>query len=244
MNAIISRPSPNHDSRNGAAVDMLVIHFTGMRTAAEALERLTDPASKVSAHYTIDEDGTIYSHVPESERAWHVGVSHWRGRDGVNAFSIGIELVNPGTEFGYRAFPMSQMVALSELANGILSRHAIPARNVVGHSDVAPTRKDDPGHLFDWPWLAKHGIGLWPDFPYRSISNINLLRLGDSGERVASLQRRLQEYGYGAPQTAEFCQTTHACAVAFQLHYRPQDFSGIWDTDADARLDELLNAVE
>ncbi|MBM3618579.1 MAG: N-acetylmuramoyl-L-alanine amidase [Alphaproteobacteria bacterium] len=240
---LISRPSPNHDSRNGMAVDTLVIHFTGMRTAEEALERLTDPASKVSAHYTIDEDGTVYSHVAESERAWHAGVSHWRGRDGVNAFSIGIELVNPGTEFGYRAFPKSQMVALAELAQGILSRHAIPARNVVGHSDVAPTRKDDPGHLFDWPWLAQQGIGLWPDFPYRSISNINLLRLGDVGERVASLQRRLQDYGYKLPQSSEFCAETHAAAVAFQLHFRPQEFSGIWDGDADARLDELLTAA-
>lgn len=241
---LIDRPSPNHDSRQGVPVEALVLHFTGMRTAEEALERLTDPASKVSAHYTIDEDGTVYRHVDEAQRAWHAGVSHWRGRDGVNAFSVGIELVNPGTEFGYRAFPKSQMVTLAELAQGILSRHAILPRNVIGHSDVAPTRKDDPGHLFDWPWLAQQGIGVWPEFPYRSISNINLLKQGDSGERVASLQRRLAEYGYGVPQTGEFCAVTKACATAFQLHFRPQDYSGVWDTDADARLDELLGSVK
>lgn len=241
---IIPRPSPNFDSRQGEAVEALVLHFTGMRTAAEALQRLTDPASKVSAHYTIDEDGTIYQHVEENQRAWHAGVSHWRGRDGVNAFSIGIELVNPGTEFGYRAFPQSQMNALASLSLAILSRHAIPARNVIGHSDVAPLRKDDPGHLFDWPFLARQGIGLWPDFPLRSVLNINLLQQEDEGERVRSLQGRLQAYGYGLPQTGRFCEVTHACAVAFQRHFRPQDFSGQWDPDSDARLDELLAACQ
>lgn len=231
---IISMPSPNHDSRNGVAVDSLVFHFTGMRTAEEALERLTNPASKVSAHYTIDEDGTVYHHVDESERAWHAGVSHWRGRDGVNAFSIGIELVNPGTEFGYRAFPQAQMEALAELSQGILARHAIPARNVIGHSDVAPTRKDDPGHLFDWPWLAEQGIGLWPEFPA-------VVEEWDGD--VLSLQQRLQEYGYKTPQTDDFCAETRACAVAFELHFRPRDFSGIWDGEADMRLDAILKAI-
>lgn len=229
---LISRPSPNHDSRNGQGIDTLVLHFTGMRTAEEALERLTNAESKVSAHYTIDEDGTVYRHVDEAQRAWHAGVSHWRGRDGVNAFSIGIELVNPGTEFGYRAFPQPQMDTLAELATGILSRHAIPARNVVGHSDVAPLRKDDPGHLFDWPGLAGQGIGLWPEIsaPFSEWD-------GD----IASVQKRLADYGYAVPQTGDSCVETQAAMVAFQRHFRPRDHSGIWDGESDARLNKLLN---
>lgn len=240
----VERPSPNKSSREGVVVDTLVLHYTGMRTAEEALERLTNEKAAVSAHYTVDEDGTVYAHVPELEKAWHAGVSHWRGRDGANGFSIGIEIVNPGHEFGYRAFPKSQMHAVAELCQGILSRHAIPSRNVIGHSDVAPSRKEDPGELFDWPWLAKQGVGVWPDFPLRSISNINLLQMGDSGERVFSLQRRLAEYGYGIPQSGQFCRITHDCAVAFQRHFRPDDFSGLWDPDSDSRLDELLAAIK
>src|SRR3954467_11737356 len=121
----IDRPSPNHDDRGGAAIDMLVLHYTGMKSVEEALARLCDPAAKVSAHYTIDEDGTVYAHVPEARRAWHAGVSFWAGRRNVNTCSIGIELVNPGHEFGYRAFPDAQMAALIELSHGILQRHGI-----------------------------------------------------------------------------------------------------------------------
>lgn len=239
----IDRPSPNQSSREGVVVDTLVLHYTGMRTAEEALERLTDAASQVSAHYTVGEDGTVYAHVPEAQKAWHAGVSHWRGRDGVNAFSIGVEIVNPGHEFGYRAFPKSQMDAVLELTQAIVQRHAIPVRNVVAHSDIAPTRKEDPGELFDWPLLAKNGVGVWPNFPYRSLSNINLLMAGDEGERVRSMQRRLQEYGYGITTTGRFDEITRSTTIAFQRHFRPQDFSGVWDTDSDARLDELLAAV-
>ena len=240
---IIKRPSPNHSSRNGAPIDMLVLHYTGMQTAEAALERLCDAKAEVSAHYVVDEDGTVYQLVEESEKAWHAGVSHWGGRDGVNANSIGIEIVNPGHEFGYRAFPKSQMVAVAELCKAILSRHKIAPRDVVGHSDVAPTRKEDPGELFDWQFLAAQGIGVWPDFKQRSISNINLLMLGDEGPRVRGMQENLQEYGYLVPVNGVFCEVTRAAAIAFQRHFRPQDFSGVWDTDADARLSELLDFI-
>src|SRR4029077_12116286 len=155
--------SPNHDARpEGGRVDMLVLHYTGMKTAAEAIDRLCDPAAKVSAHYAIDEDGTVWRLVEESRRAWHAGVSFWQGTRDVNAASIGIELVNPGHDWGYRAFPDAQMVALETLCHGLLLRHPIPRDRVVGHSDVAPLRKQDPGELFDWPRLAEAGIGLWP----------------------------------------------------------------------------------
>src|ERR1700722_2627711 len=162
---IVECRSPNHDERPpGAAIDMLVLHYTGMKTAEAALARLCDPEAKVSAHYTIGRDGRVYRHVPEERRAWHAGVSWWAGERNVNARSIGIELVNPGHEFGYEPFPKPQISALIDLADGILSRHPIPAGRVIGHSDVAPARKADPGELFPWPQLAEFGIGLWPEF--------------------------------------------------------------------------------
>lgn len=160
---MIDRPSPNHDERpDGAAIDILVLHYTGMRTAEEALARLCDPQARVSAHYTVDRDGSIYRHVPEERRAWHAGISFWAGEHNVNGRSIGIELVNPGHEFGYIPFPDEQIASLIELAHGVLGRHPIPAGHVVGHSDVAPNRKTDPGELFPWAHLAQHGVGLFP----------------------------------------------------------------------------------
>jgi N-acetyl-anhydromuramyl-L-alanine amidase AmpD len=148
----VELPSPNHDSRGHDArgdtpIDMLVLHYTGMRSAKEALDRLCDPAAKVSAHYTIDEDGTVYAHVPEARRAWHAGVGRWAGATDINTRSIGIELVNPGHEFGYREFADTQIASLTTLCHSILMRHPIPSWRVLGHSDVAPARKEDPGEL-------------------------------------------------------------------------------------------------
>ena len=159
------RSSLSFDARpDGIRIDMLVLHYTGMESAEAALARLRDPAARVSAHYLIDEDGRVARLVEERERAWHAGVASWRGAADINARSIGIELVNPGHEFGYRPFPEAQMAALIELAGDILARFPdIRPRNVVAHSDVAPTRKMDPGELFDWRLLAEYGIGLWPD---------------------------------------------------------------------------------
>jgi N-acetylmuramoyl-L-alanine amidase len=156
-------PSLNHDERPaGEPVDTLILHYTGMRTAEEAIGRLRDPASRVSAHYVVEEDGTIWRLVPEERRAWHAGVSHWRGREALNGRSIGIEIVNPGHEWGYRPFPALQMAAVCDLCLDILTRHSIAARDVVAHSDVSPDRKQDPGELFDWEGLAANGVGLWP----------------------------------------------------------------------------------
>jgi N-acetylmuramoyl-L-alanine amidase len=155
-------PSPNHDERPaGTPIDTLVLHYTGMPTGAAALARLRDPAARVSAHYLVEEDGAVFALVPEDRRAWHAGVSHWRGADGLNGRSIGIEIVNPGHEWGYRDFPALQMAAVCDLCLEVLARHPIPARNVVAHSDIAPDRKQDPGELFDWEGLAANGVGLW-----------------------------------------------------------------------------------
>lgn len=161
---LIDLPSPNHGPRRaGAAIDMLVLHYTGMRTAEEALERLCDPAAEVSAHYVIDEDGTLYRLVREDRRAWHAGRSFWRGERDINSRSIGIELVNPGHAFGYRPFPEAQMATLESLAAELVAHYHIPPLHVLGHSDVAPARKEDPGELFDWARLARAGIGAWPE---------------------------------------------------------------------------------
>ncbi len=210
-------PSPNHDDRNGAAVDMLVLHYTGMPTAQGALDRLCDPVAKVSAHYTVDEDGTIYAMVPEARRAWHAGVAWWAGDTDINARSIGIELVNPGHAFGYRPFAEPQIAALITLCHGILLRHPIPSARVLGHSDVAPARKDDPGELFPWERLAKAGIGLWP------VSQ-------DSNLGIEALCR----YGYDPGAGAEKIVT------AFQRHFRPAKVDGVWDRESARLLASLL----
>jgi N-acetylmuramoyl-L-alanine amidase len=224
---IIERPSPNHDVR-GAPVDMLVLHYTGMKTAEEALARLCDPAAKVSAHYTIDRDGSVYAHVPEERRAWHAGASHWAGRDGVNGCSIGIELVNPGHEFGYVPFTDEQIASLVALAQGILKRHTIAARHVLGHSDVAPSRKTDPGELFPWKHLAKHGIGLWP--AARSA------KAPEGADFAAALAR----FGYGVPPAVDV--PLEAVIAAFQRHFRPSCINGVADGECAAILKALLAA--
>jgi N-acetylmuramoyl-L-alanine amidase len=159
---LIFAPSANFDARP-AGVEFLVLHYTGMKTAAAAVDRLCDPAAKVSAHYLVDDDGTVYRLVEEGKRAWHAGVSFWRGVSGLNDGSVGIEIVNPGHEWGYRAFPDVQMAAVAALSREIIERHGILARDVVGHSDIAPDRKQDPGELFPWAWLAGQGVGVWTD---------------------------------------------------------------------------------
>lgn len=211
--------SPNFDERPaGSVVDMLVLHYTGMQSAAAALARLTDPAAKVSAHYLIEEDGTVVHLVDEEMRAWHAGASFWRGATDINTRSIGIELVNPGHEFGYRAFPREQMAGLADLALGVLERWPIPARNVVGHSDVAPRRKLDPGELFDWPRLARAGIGLWPAEADECLLDEDAVRA------------MLAEIGYET-------EDLFATLKAFQRHFRTDRVNGRidWQTARLAR---------
>lgn len=231
---IRDRPSPNVDARpDTGAVDMLILHYTGMKTAQDALDRLCDPATKVSAHYLIDEDGTIWRLVDETKRAWHAGVASWRGRNDINAASIGIELVNPGHEFGYRPFPEAQMAALIELARGILARHPIPARQVLGHSDVAPLRKQDPGELFDWARLGQAGIGLWPDFSQPSPVPTTL----------EALQEAFATIGYSVPRSGTLDDATTAVVTAFQRHFRPNQCDGVPDAETARRAAILARAV-
>lgn len=218
---LVERPSPNRDAR-GRAIDMVVLHYTGMKTAEEALQRLCDPAARVSAHYTIDEAGTIYAHVPESARAWHAGVSYWAGGSDVNARSVGIELVNPGHEFGYVPFAPDQIAALIDLAAEIVARHDIRPANIVGHSDVAPARKSDPGELFPWARLAQAGIGLWPE---------------GGAEASVPLETALAEIGYGTAPAVDW--PLGATIAAFQRRFRPERITG----QADAETAGLIAAV-
>ena len=196
---------------------MLLLHYTGMASGAAAVDRLCDPDAKVSAHYTVDEDGTVYAHVSEDRRAWHAGVSHWAGADNINTRSIGIEIVNPGHEHGYRPFPEAQTAALIELCGGILQRHPIPASRVLGHSDVAPARKDDPGELFPWPRLAEADIGVWP---VAIPSNLG--------------PEALTRYGYD-PKVPQ-----DKVITAFQRHFRPKSPTGQWDGECAGLLASLL----
>jgi N-acetylmuramoyl-L-alanine amidase len=236
--AIFHRPSPNFGPRkDGARIDMLVLHYTGMVDAAAALARLVDPDAQVSAHYVIDEDGTVIRMVDEAMRAWHAGVSAWRGVDDVNSRSIGIELVNPGHEFGYRDFPAAQIEALIALARDILARHPIPAANVVGHSDVAPVRKMDPGERFPWRALAAAGIGLWP---HRPQIMADTGPYGDERVMLTEAQTRLARIGYAVEATGRADETTAAVLAAFQRRFRPRRIDGRLDAETFA----LIEAVQ
>lgn len=233
---MIRLDSPNHGPRPAACeVDMLVIHYTGMPDRDSALTRLCDPAAQVSAHYCIDEDGTLYRLVDESRRAWHAGRSVWRGIDDVNNCSIGIELVNPGHEFGYRSFSEAQMAALRDLARDILSRHPIPPQNVIGHADIAPLRKQDPGELFDWRRLARWGVGLWPPAEDE--------RPPQPDRAVDEIQLMLSAYGYGVPISGVLDDTTRAVITAFQRHFRPRRVDGRLDSETVRQLELLIELV-
>jgi len=231
MRQIIESPSPNHNERPaGKAIDILLIHYTGMRDGDAALQRLRDPAAKVSSHYLIEEDGRIHRLVDESRRAWHAGVGYWAGERDINAASIGIELVNPGHDNGYRPFPQPQMAALIELGREIIARHPIPAARVLGHSDIAPTRKIDPGELFDWKAMAEAGIGLWPE---PAAGPADLL----------SIQRALAGYGYEVAATGALDAATSVALQAFQRHFRPGLIDGQPDDETAALLAGLLRRL-
>jgi N-acetylmuramoyl-L-alanine amidase len=219
-------PSPNHDHRPAdVPIDMLILHYTGMKTARDAIDRLRDPEARVSSHYVVDEDGAILRLVPEDRRAFHAGTSHWRGNTELNGRSIGIEIVNPGHEWGYRDFPALQMAAVCELCLEILARHPIPPRNVVAHSDVAPDRKEDPGELFDWRGLAENGVGVWPN-------DADTLAV-----RGVDAKAALSAIGYRVDLDLPIVLR------AFQRHWRPDAVTGEADESTLRRLFVLQHVV-
>ncbi len=235
-------PSPNiGERRGGRGPDILLLHYTGMPSCAEAIRWLASPQSGVSCHYVIDVGGAITQMAPEAARAWHAGVSHWMGLDDVNSCSIGIEIHNPGHDGGYPDFPDSQMAAVEALALDIIRRWRIEPRRVLAHSDVAPRRKIDPGEKFDWARLARAGAGHWIE--PAGISEGEALALGDSGEGVLRLQQSLRAYGYGIDGTAVFDEHTQAVVSAFQRHFRPALVDGRADRLTLETLDALLAAL-
>ena len=235
MPPLIDHPSPNHGPRLGGPPDMLLLHYTGMRDAAGALARLCDPKAEVSAHYMVDEAGTIFRLVAEDRRAWHAGRAFWRGERDINSRSIGIELVNPGHEWGYRPFPDAQMAALMALARDIQSRYAIDPMRVLGHSDVAPGRKQDPGELFDWKALADAGIGIWPH-PHLD----DFLPPG-----VGEIQALLDRLGYETTPAGDahgilWDEKAEMALKAFQRHWCPTSVDKGVDNMSVAALRALI----
>ena len=232
----VQRPSPNHGPRpDGSPIDMLILHYTGMLTTEQALQRLCEPQAKVSAHYLIDEDGTVLQLVDEDRRAWHAGQASWAGESDINSCSIGIELVNPGHAFGYRPFPETQMRALEVVCLEILAHHPIPTHRVLGHSDVAPGRKEDPGELFDWPRLARAGIGIWPErcpmpdhYPVSSM---------------AEIQHDLSRLGYAVEVNGQMDYQTRSVLLAFQRHWLADRLTGAGDPATAWRLQEVLKVA-
>jgi N-acetylmuramoyl-L-alanine amidase len=217
------RLSPNYDERD-APISMVVIHYTEMESADFALDRLTDPEAKVSAHYLISEAGEVTRLVPEDKRAWHAGVSYWRGESDVNAVSVGIELDHPGHRFGYREFAEAQFAALAPLVNAIVKRYDIPRANVVGHSDVAPQRKIDPGELFPWARLADLGL---------CLPRPTKLELGDPFDNDGAFYLALERFGYDISDG-------HKAVEAFQRRWRPEQIDGEIDGEIRAILFQLL----
>lgn len=238
LERIVSHPSPNFGDRpDGCKIDILVLHYTGMQSGEAALERLCDPESSVSCHYLIEEDGRIFQLVDENKRAWHAGIGVWQDCCDVNSHSIGIEIVNPGHEFGYRPFPEIQIKSVTALCAQILARHHIPASRIIGHSDLAPDRKEDPGELFPWQKLAENGIGLCPG------CNGVSARLSLPTSRQINLDEfhhLLETIGYG-PADSDEGQTKRT--IAFQRHWRQTNISGQVDGECLAIAKVLASVI-
>lgn len=232
-------PSPNHGERR-AAIDMLVLHYTGMQSAQAAIDLLRSATAEVSCHYVVLEDGGIVQMVPEARRAWHAGVSSWEGQADTNSRSIGIEIVNPGHGQGYPDFPDRQMRSVAALCREIVERHAIRADRVLAHSDVAPGRKQDPGEKFPWEFLHHAGVGHYVHEAPKGGGRF--LMMGDSGQPIAALQAMLALYGYGIEVTGLYDEATRDVVMAFQRHFRRSQVDGVADGSTILTLRNLIGA--
>ena len=234
-------PSANYgDRRGGREPDMIVLHYTGMSDAEVAIRRLTIAGSEVSAHYVVREDGRIIQCVPEALRAWHSGAATWGSDTDVNSCSIGVEIVNGGHDYELPGYPLRQIAAVIALCKGIMIRRNISRERVLGHSDVAPGRKQDPGEKFPWQLLADSGVGLFV-LPAKIVSG-TALSLGASGPDVLALQQALASYGYPITASGQYDGTTRDVVGAFQRHFRPARVDGIADPSTLATLHDLLAA--
>jgi len=235
-------PSPNHgERRDGMSADMIILHYTGMETTQAALDWLAAPESQVSAHYFVFEDGRIVQMVPEARRAWHAGKSVWKGADDINSRSIGIEIANPGHPGGLPDFPDEQIEAVIALCQDIIRRHGIAPERVLGHSDVAPIRKVDPGEKFPWERLAAAGVGHFVE--PAPITGGRFFQRGDSGPPVEALQAMLALYGYDTPVNGIYCERTEGDVAAFQRHFRRERVDGVADFSTIDTLHRLLKAL-
>jgi N-acetylmuramoyl-L-alanine amidase len=235
-------PSPNIGPRQADGLpSLLILHYTGMPSAAKAIDWLARPESKVSCHYVIDEQGRITQMVAEHMRAWHAGLSSWSGKTDINSASIGIEIQNPGHEHGYPEFPEPQMRAVAALSRDIMARNGIPPAGVLAHSDVAPARKIDPGEKFDWAYLARVGVGHWVEPAPLSSEEGGSPALSPS--KIVRAQALLARYGYGVQITGELDPATACIVRAFQLHFRPQRVDGVIDNSTHETLERLVAAL-
>lgn len=235
------RFAPNVNEREGGPADMLLLHYTGMPEGEKALKWLCMEVSKVSCHYFVFEDGRIVQSVPESKRAWHAGVSSWQGEEDNNSRSIGIEISNPGHEHGYVPFADSQIEAVIKLSNDICARNNIVPERVLAHSDIAPSRKEDPGELFPWDQLYAAGIGHW--VPEEPLGDGRFFQLGEQGEPIAALQSMFAIYGYGLDVNGIFDEKTQDVVTAFQRHYRQSKVDGVADASTIATLHHLIKKL-
>ncbi len=237
------RSSANFEPRRlGVRPDILLLHYTGMKSAARAIDWLCRPESRVSSHYVIDEQGRVTQLVAEGARAWHAGVANWRGETDINSLSIGIEIHNPGHDDGYPDFPEAQMVRLEALCRDIVQRWQIAPERVLAHSDVAPRRKIDPGEKFDWERLHAAGVGRWVA-PAPLDSRDGGLELGARAPEVIEAQQRLARFGYGVPMTGALDEETVIVLTAFQRHFRPARCDGRLDGSTLDTLQRLTKSV-
>jgi N-acetylmuramoyl-L-alanine amidase len=236
-------PAVNREPRRGyVRPDMLVLHYTGMMSAPNAVAWLACAESKVSCHYVIDEAGLVTQLVPEAERAWHAGVSCWQGERDLNSASIGIEIQNPGHELDYHDFPDAQIAAVIALSRDIVRRQGIAAARVLAHSDIAPQRKIDPGEKFPWATLAQAGVGHWTA-PSPMRGDALALAVGDVGAGVLEVQRLLTLYGYDVPRDGCYGADTERVVRNFQRHFRPARPDGLLDLSTLATLERLLGSL-
>ena len=235
-------PSANYGDRNkGRLPDMILLHYTGMPDVEGAIAKLCTVGTDVSAHYIVLEDGRIIQCVPEANRAWHAGEASWAGEDDINSCSIGVEIVNRGHDWGYPDFPLRQIAAVIALCRGIILRRKVPSHRVLGHSDVAPARKKDPGEKFPWHSLANSGVGHWVQ--PAPIVRSETLKLGTVSNDVRDLQQALARYGYPVPKSGHYDAATMEVVTAFQRHFRPVRVDGIADHSTLITLQALLETL-
>ncbi len=232
-------PSPNFGPRRGVSVpDMIILHYTGMETAAAAIDWLARPESSVSAHYVIDEAGQITQMVAEESRAWHAGVSYWAGEEDINSCSVGIEIQNPGLELGYPDYPSEQIAAVIALCSDICGRFDIEPQRVLAHSDVSPDRKPDPGEKFPWDELYRNGVGFWVE--PAPIGSGDEFGPADEGAHVRAFQKSFAHLGYRIDASGRYCPQTEHVVRAFQRHWRPARVDGQADRSTINTLEALI----